>query len=962
MNILGLLAVELGLNTASFKAGCDKGTYMAKVFAGQLKGEFSQLGSSFSQLGSQLGMSLGPLGGVISSLTKGLITMNGAVSAAGKGVPAMMALGAGIAGAGIAAVGAAIGMAELIKGGAEVVEQLNLLSVKTGISIQHLQTLKAAGEVVNIPIEQLAMGFRRFSRALSDSGDSTKRTTEVLKLLGVTSRDPYEAFLQLADGISKIEDPNRRAALATQLLGQRIAQGLLPELAKGRAGIEPFAAMVQQYGAEILPETVEAQEKLKKSQVQMGMSWDHLKVSAMGYSWVLKELNDEMSTALVHPFGKGMWGGEQKDPAADAKKKADADAAAAKAKTLHDGEDAAAAALTEYQNIKAGGVAAQTLMHAQEHIKDLLLENTAESNKQAGIEQAKIPFLEKQESLEKARREALLNLSKTTGAAVDEEAIKVTKAYAEAIKALGKDHAEETRELEVSATIQKFVNKQKEEGIYGTRAAKDALAQYTTAVNGASLATAELGKASEAGKLLYGFSERMKESTERSKLLSEATSTIERAQAEMAQSLDKATEALDAEKVAFDLLNADQTVDQETKNKAFALLAQHTQMLKADTDALDANREAIANKISDESITKENQALNRMTLYSDALSKQPEWLAKATSAAQEEADKIGLKGEKLKEFLDLKDREAHMEHNVVQPKEAAAKSLESGTPSAQNDAQNNIIAIKAMSAEYLKAGGSVTVLNKALGEANLKLLQMKAASGSTMAGVKAGFQQFINETKTVGQALQENIVKGLNGVSTGLAKTIVEGKSLGQSMRQVGKEMAESFIEMELKRVMAHMMAELHITGLTTLGATQRKAIEGQAAGASIRKSAGSAAGKAYDAMANIPYVGPILGAIAAAATFAGVMAFDSFDQGGIVGHTGLIKAHENEMVLPRPISEKVQKMADGGGPGNGKLPEIHQHNSYSSIDSKGMQEILTQHQSHIANGVVKELRRRNLI
>ena len=149
----------------------------------------------------------------------------------------------------------------------------------------------------------------------------------------------------------------------------------------------------------------------------------------------------------------------------------------------------------------------------------------------------------------------------------------------------------------------------------------------------------------------------------------------------------------------------------------------------------------------------------------------------------------------------------------------------------------------------------------------VRMKQMQLAAGNDpFKNMKVGLQQFVNETKNSGQQMQQMMTTALDGVAKGFAKTIVEGKNLSQSMRQVGIQMAESFVEMEVKRLMAHILTELGITSATVTGAATRDGVEKTTASQSIMKSAKSAAAKAYDSMSDIPVVGPILGAIAAAA------------------------------------------------------------------------------------------------
>lgn len=132
-------------------------------------------------------------------------------------------------------------------------------------------------------------------------------------------------------------------------------------------------------------------------------------------------------------------------------------------------------------------------------------------------------------------------------------------------------------------------------------------------------------------------------------------------------------------------------------------------------------------------------------------------------------------------------------------------------------------------------------------------------------------------------------------LTTGLNGWIQGHQRFGAAIKQTWNNMVMTGVN-ALEQIAAHWIAQhlrMLLVKMTTnqLGvasdaaaATQKGAIESTAARKSLFKSAASAAGKAWDAMANIPYVGPILGAIAAAVTFAGIMALGAFAKGGYVG------------------------------------------------------------------------------
>lgn len=89
-----------------------------------------------------------------------------------------------------------------------------------------------------------------------------------------------------------------------------------------------------------------------------------------------------------------------------------------------------------------------------------------------------------------------------------------------------------------------------------------------------------------------------------------------------------------------------------------------------------------------------------------------------------------------------------------------------------------------------------------------------------------------------------------------------------------------------------------------------------------IYANAKTAASGAFSAVAGIPYVGPFLAPAAAAAAFAGTMAFASAEAGYDIpgGVNPLVQTHAREMVLPAKQADVIRDMADGGGGAGGHL------------------------------------------
>ena len=306
-NAIGSILVELGLNSSTFQSSVDKASYSAKKLGADIRASMREASDSVRGLLDQFG-GFGQVGSILNSLSSSF----GAVSTSIKGLASngatLQVLGGATLGMGAAAVTAAAGLYALGKSSAETIEQYNLLSQKTGIGIRDLQTLNAVAESVHLPVDEVAKASYRLSRAMAETGEKSSNAAAVLRSLGVTSKEPYGALVQFAEGISKIDDPSRRAADASAVLGVRIAQNLLPFLEKGRAGFEEYNSIVAEFGGTISKQGVAAEEAYVKSTVELSTAMEKLKLEGDGIIPSLTKINELMAEIVSHPVDKAVQG------------------------------------------------------------------------------------------------------------------------------------------------------------------------------------------------------------------------------------------------------------------------------------------------------------------------------------------------------------------------------------------------------------------------------------------------------------------------------------------------------------------------------------------------------------------------------------------------------------------------------------------------------------------------------
>ncbi|MFZ2988076.1 hypothetical protein [Ideonella sp.] len=159
-----------------------------------------------------------------------------------------------------------------------------------------------------------------------------------------------------------------------------------------------------------------------------------------------------------------------------------------------------------------------------------------------------------------------------------------------------------------------------------------------------------------------------------------------------------------------------------------------------------------------------------------------------------------------------------------------------------------------------------------------------------------------------------------------------------------------------LRKNFAQMGADMLVNWVKTH--LQMQAVSKTSTLEQIHQNAMKAASAAFSAVAGIPYVGPTLAPVAAAAAYAGTMAFASAEGGYDIpaGTNPLTQLHAREMVLPAKHADVIRSMADGGGGGGGELT-VHIH----ALDGASVERVLMGNQSELARAIQTAHRNRLL-
>lgn len=216
----------------------------------------------------------------------------GVGNAIGQVIGSITILGAGLIGAGVA-----------VKALIDKFDSTGDLAEQLGVSVDFLSGMRYAAQRSGASLEDLDGGLQTFSENLGQARANTGRMTKFLSAVSPVlltqlkaAKSTEEGFRLLADAMSKIKDPAKRAAFAQKTVGN---SKLAPLLARGSKGIgelqEKFIALA---GSQ--EEAAEAAGKVDDSLQDLGAASLGIQAAIVqGLGPALKDLVDQLQVWLV---------------------------------------------------------------------------------------------------------------------------------------------------------------------------------------------------------------------------------------------------------------------------------------------------------------------------------------------------------------------------------------------------------------------------------------------------------------------------------------------------------------------------------------------------------------------------------------------------------------------------------------------------------------------------------------
>ena len=167
----------------------------------------------------------------------------------------------------VAVAGAAVTAAftAIVLKTADVGDQFDKMSLRTGIAVEDLSALAYAADITGTDIGGLEVGLKFLTAGMDDAEKGTGLAKEAFEELGISVvdiegnlRPTVDVLKEAATKIAAIENPTKQAALAMDLFGARSGPQLIPFLKMGGDGIEELMKKAEDLGIVISTEAATA--------------------------------------------------------------------------------------------------------------------------------------------------------------------------------------------------------------------------------------------------------------------------------------------------------------------------------------------------------------------------------------------------------------------------------------------------------------------------------------------------------------------------------------------------------------------------------------------------------------------------------------------------------------------------------------------------------------------------------
>jgi hypothetical protein len=133
-------------------------------------------------------------------------------------------------------------------------QQMGLEAMKAGTTVEFMDRLASVAQTVNVPVEQVGMGFKILEQRAQEAAEGGKEATEAFNRVGISStqladlmKDPQKLFEAVQGSIGGMTDASERQLAASTLMG-RGGAAMIPILAMQKQAFDELAERLESLG------------------------------------------------------------------------------------------------------------------------------------------------------------------------------------------------------------------------------------------------------------------------------------------------------------------------------------------------------------------------------------------------------------------------------------------------------------------------------------------------------------------------------------------------------------------------------------------------------------------------------------------------------------------------------------------------------------------------------------------
>ena len=166
--------------------------------------------------------------------------------------------------------------AMIVKKTADIGDQFDKMSLRTGVSVEKLSALAHVADISGTSIDTIENSLRFLASGLKDAADGTGLAKDAFEELGISVvdsegnlRDTVDVMKEAATKLSKMTDETKKVALAGEIFGKRYGSQLLPMLKMGGQGIEDLMKQAEKLNLTITDKAAKAAANFKDEMTKL---------------------------------------------------------------------------------------------------------------------------------------------------------------------------------------------------------------------------------------------------------------------------------------------------------------------------------------------------------------------------------------------------------------------------------------------------------------------------------------------------------------------------------------------------------------------------------------------------------------------------------------------------------------------------------------------------------------------